>query len=60
MVWAPRPSAVVVKVAWPATRVMGAPRLVTPSLNCTDPVAMPAPGAVTATVAVKRHRLADG
>ena len=40
------------KVAWPAVRVTGAPRLVTPSLNCTEPVATPAPGAVTATVAV--------
>ena len=47
---APAARAVVVKVAWPAARVTGAPRLVTPSLNCTVPVGVPEP---EVTVAVK-------
>src|SRR6476620_5313367 len=31
------------KVAWPAVSVSGAPRLVTPSLNCTVPEGVPEP-----------------
>ena len=50
MEWAPRASVVVVKVAWPAVSVSGAPRLVTPSLNCTVPEGVPEP---EVTVAVK-------
>ena len=47
---APTLSVVVAKVAWPAVRVTGAPRLVTPSLNCTVPEGVPEP---EVTVAVK-------
>ena len=38
-----RANVVVVNVAWPAVSVSGAPRLVTPSLNCTVPVGVPEP-----------------
>src|SRR4029079_14744698 len=41
--WAPTPRVVLVSVATPATRVMGAPRLVTPSWNWTVPVGVPEP-----------------
>ena len=50
MEWAPTLRLIVVKVAWPAVRATGAPRLVTPSLNCTVPVGVPDP---VVTVAVK-------
>jgi hypothetical protein len=43
---------VVVKVAVPAERVP-VPRVTVPSRNVTVPVGLPAPGATTATVAVK-------
>ena len=39
-------------VATPAASACGAPRSPAPSLNCTVPVGVPAPGAVTVTVAV--------
>ena len=41
--WAPMLSVVVVKVAVPAVRATGAPRLVTPSWNWTVPVGVPVP-----------------
>ena len=51
MVWFPTASALVVKVAIPALRVP-VPRGDPPSRNVTLPVGVPAPGAITLTVAV--------
>ena len=51
---------VVLRVAVPAVRVTGAPRLVPPSLNWTVPVAVPAPGAADGDGGGEGHGLADG
>lgn len=48
----PLDKALVLKVAVPADR-FPVPSVVAPSLNVTEPVGVPAPGAETVTVAVK-------
>ncbi len=42
----------VARVAVPLVNVAAAPKLVPPSLNCTVPLGVPAPGATAETVAV--------
>ena len=51
--WEPAVSVETVAVASPLVKGTAAPRLEPPSLNCTVPVGVPAPGAVAVTVAEK-------
>ena len=53
MLCVPTESEDVVNVAEPPLSVIGEPRLTPPSINWTVPVAVPDPGAIVETVAVK-------